>query len=188
MKKKSMVLVLALALLVVGMIGGTLAWLTDTSEAVVNTFTTSDIDISLDETTGDSYKMVPGYTIVKDPQVTVLKGSEECYLFVKLEESQNFDTYLEYTVADGWTALDDSGGIYYRVVKTADMGTAYQVLGNDQVTVKGSVTKGMMNGLNEQTSYPQLKVTAYASQYHKNADAIFTAAEAWANVADPSGN
>lgn len=187
MKKKSMVLVLALALLVVGMIGGTLAWLTDTSEAVVNTFTTSDIDISLDETTGDSYKMVPGYTIDKDPKVTVLEGSEECYLFVKLEKFQNFDAYLEYTVADGWTALDGVDGIYYRVVETADMGTAYHVLANNQVTVKGSVTKDMMNALTEQT-YPQLKVTAYASQYHKNADEIFTAAEAWANVADPSGN
>lgn len=190
MKKKSLALLVAVVLVIGCVIGGTLAWLTDSTEQVKNTFTTSDIDITLAETTGTGYKMVPGYTIAKNPKATVLIGSEECYLFVKLEKSSNFDKYMEYEVADGWTELTSVvgvSGVYYREVKTADMGTGYSVLLNDQVTVKGSVTKEMMNSL-EQNTYPTLTVTAYASQLYKNNTQIFTPAEAWANVSNPAGN
>lgn len=187
MKKKTLALFLALALVLVGIIGGTMAWLTDTTDEVVNTFTDSDIDITLAETTGEDYKMVPGYTISKDPKVTVETGSEKCYLFVKLEESTNFDSFLTYEIADGWTALDGVDNVYYRTVDTADMGTAYSVLEDDQVTVKGEVTKEMMNALTEET-YPTLTVTAYASQFNKNATETFTVNEAWTNISGVSGN
>ena len=149
MNKKGLALVLALTLLVVGVVAGTLAWLTAKSDTVTNTFTTSDIKVELKETTGTEYKMIPGYTISKNPKATVLAGSET--------------------------------NVYYRKVQTADIGTAYSVLKGDQVTVKGEVTKAMMDGLTTET-LPKLTVTAYASQLHKNATTEFTAAEAWANV------
>ena len=186
MKKKGLALVLALALMVVGAVAGTLAWLTAKSDVVTNTFTTSDIKVELKETTGTNYKMIPGYTITKDPKATVLTGSEECYLFVKLEKSENFDTYLEYVIADGWTKLDSvTDTVYYRVVDDTEneIGTAYSVLKDNQVTVKDSVTKGQMNALDvESAAKPTLTITAYASQLHKNATTKFTANEAWANV------
>ena len=190
MKKKILALVLAVVLLVVGVAAGTLAWLTSKSDAVVNTFTTSDIKVELKETTGNEYKMVPGFTISKDPKATVLKGSEECYLFVKLDKSEDFDKYLEYVIADGWTQLtkDDKGNditdlVYYRMVETADIGTAYSVLANDQVTVKGSVTKTDMSAIDNGTvAKPTLTITAFAYQLYKQAGVQFPAAEAWANI------
>ena len=75
MKKKTLALVLALTLLVAGVVGGTLAWLTDQTAEVKNTFTVGDINIGLTETTAD-YKMVPGNTIAKNPTVTVKADSE----------------------------------------------------------------------------------------------------------------
>ena len=92
MKTRSKVLSLVLAgtLIVSAGMFGTLAYLTDTTDEVVNTFTTSGIDIDLTETTGEDYKMVPGFTIAKDPTVMVEANSEDCYLFVKLEKSANF--------------------------------------------------------------------------------------------------
>ena len=205
MKKKTIALVLACILCVAIGIGGTLAWLTATSDDVVNTFTTSDIDITLAETKGgDSkeFKMVPGWTIDKDPKVTVATGSEDCYLFVKLEKSSNFDTFLTYTMADGWKQLKDEdnkdvSGVFYRVIGASEMGTAISVLANDQVTVKETVTKADMNGLTA-TTYPTLTVTAYATQLWKDnnpgtdateaeiAAAQFTAIGAWAKVAPAS--
>lgn len=184
MKKKTLALCLALVLVLVATVGGTLAWLTDTTEEVVNTFTPSDIDITLEETK-DDFKMVPGYTISKDPKVTVLAGSEKCYLFVKLEKSANFDTFLTFTPADGWTQGDTTNGlptnVFYRVIdEDSEIGIPYSVLANDQVTVKGTVTKSDMNGLTEAT-YPTLTVTAYASQLYENATDTFTALEAWQN-------
>lgn len=180
MKKKGLAMVLALVLLAVCAVSGTLAWLTAKSDTVINTFTTSDIKVELKET-NETYKMVPGYDIHKDPKAKVLAGSEECYLFVKLDKSQNFDTFLTYEMAEGWTLVPSETNVYFRKVLTADIGTAYSVLANDQVTVKGEVTKAMMDGLTTET-LPKLTVTAYASQLHKNATTEFTAAEAWANV------
>ena len=123
MKKKTLALFLVLALAFGGVIGGTVAWLTDKSDTVVNTFTDSDIDITLTESTGTEYKMVPGYTISKDPKVTVKADSEKCYLFVKLDKSNNFDSFLTYEIAEGWEQLKDAenkdvNGVYYRVVDT----------------------------------------------------------------------
>ena len=185
MRKKTLALVLALTLVVVGVVSGTLAWLTAKSDVVVNTFTTSDIKVELKETTGTEYKMIPGYTISKDPKATVLAGSEECYLFVKLDKSADFDTYLAYNIADGWTQLDGVDDVYYREVLTANIGTEYSVLANDQVTVKGTVTKELMNALDaEGAAKPTLTITAYASQLHKNATDKFDAATAWANIAN----
>ena len=188
MKKKGLTLVLALTLLVVGVVAGTLAWLTAKSDVVTNTFTTSDIKVELKETTGPEYKMIPGYTITKDPKATVLTGSEECYLFVKLEKSQNFDDFLTYEMDEGWTKLEGvTDTVYYRVVDgtTNQIGTPYSVLKDDQVTVKGSVTKEQMNALDaEGVAKPTLTITAYASQLHKNATETFSASEAWNNIAN----
>ena len=83
MKKKTLALVLALTLLVAGVVGGTLAWLTDRTAEVKNTFTVGDINIGLTETTTD-YKMVPGNTIAKDPTVTVKTGSDASYVRMKV--------------------------------------------------------------------------------------------------------
>lgn len=185
MKKKTLTLLVALVLVVGCIVGGTLAWLTATSKPVVNTFTTSDIDITLTETKGGDkreFKMIPGWTIEKDPKVTVVEGSEDCYLFVKLDKSANFDDYMEYEMADGWTALDSVKGVYYRIVETNDMGTEFSVLKDNQVTVKGDVTKEMME--TAKTTKPTLTVTAYASQLYKNNTETFTAAEAWTNVSE----
>jgi len=68
MNKKPLALLLALTLLVTGVVGGTIAWLTAESDDVVNTFTVGDINISIKETDvdndGDS---APNVT---DPEVT----------------------------------------------------------------------------------------------------------------------
>lgn len=183
MKKKTLLLVTSLALVLVCAIGGTLAWLTADASPVKNTFTTSDIEITLEETTGVEYKMVPGYTIAKDPKASVVSGSEECYLFVQLNKSQNFDTFMTFEMAEGWTAVEGAENVYYRVVMQNEMETDFSVLKNNQVQVKDTVTKDMMNGLTQET-YPTLTVNAYASQYHKNASEVFTPVEAWNVVND----
>lgn len=187
MKKKGLALLVALVLVIGCVIGGTLAWLTAKSDVVTNTFTTSDIKVELKETTGTEYKMIPGYTISKDPKATVLSGSEECYLFVKLEKSQNFDKYMTYEMADGWELVSGETNVYFRKVLTADMGKAYSVLKGDQVTVKDSVTKEQMNALNaDGAEKPTLTITAYASQLHKSATVTFSPSEAWDNAQPPT--
>ena len=129
MKKKTFVLLLALVLIAGAAVGGTLAWLTATTGEVKNTFTTSNIEIELAENAGGTnkeFKMVPGCTITKDPKVTVKANSEDCYLFVKVEKSTNFDAYMEYAIDTGWTALTGVDGVYYIEIDTAaEKGVAF---------------------------------------------------------------
>ncbi len=180
MKKKITVAAVALALVFCFAVGGTLAWLVDRTDPVTNTFTYGDINIALSETPVAEYKMVPGKTIKKDPKVTVEAGSEACWLFVKVEKSDNYGTYLaDPVIADGWTALENVDGVYYREVAATTADTAYQVLQNDQVTVLDTVTKEMMEAIkNNGVAKPTLTFTAYAIQK----EGFATAKAAWTEI------
>ena len=173
MKKKTLALVLALTLFVAGVVGGTLAWLTDQTAEVKNTFTVGDINIGLTETTTD-YKMVPGNTIAKDPTVTVKANSEACWLFVKVTESANLDDFITYAIATGWTELE--AGVYYREVPASAADQTFSVLAGDAVTVKSDVTRAMLE--TAKTDAPTLTFKAYAIQK----DHFATADAAWAEV------
>lgn len=197
---KPMLIAMAVVLLLGCVTGGTLAWLTDKTDAVVNTFTVGNIDITLKESwnhdsngdqENDSWqgKMIPGCTIPKDPIVTVNANSEKCYLFVKVTENigiekYDFDDYISYTIDSGWAAVDATAypGIYYQVVEAAAADQKFHVLVGDKVTVSENVTKTMMDALGSTTTnYPTLTFQAAAVQYFKNSDATdnaFTAAEA----------
>lgn len=176
MKKKILVACLCVALAVLTIAGTTLAYLTATTESVTNTFTVGNIDITLAETKTD-FKMVPGSTIAKDPKVTVKAGSEDCWLFVKVEKSTDLDRFIAYTIDSGWTALSGVNGVYYREVSAAATDTNFSVLAGDQVTVNTTVTKPMMDALTQST-YPTLTFTAYAVQKA----GFDTATAAWAEA------
>ena len=169
MKKKLLVVSLCAIIAIMAIAGSSLAWLKDETGTVVNTFTEGKVDIDLYETKdsnkvmANSYKMIPGNTLAKDPTVEVLAVSEACWLFVKIEKTANFDTFLTYGIADGWTALAGAEGVYYRSVDDTDALQKFAVLANNQVTVKTDVDMGDMNGLSS-ANYPQLKFTAYAVQ------------------------
>ncbi len=177
---KMFLVTFALSLMMFSIIGGSIAWLTMETEPVVNVFTYGDINITLEETTGDTYKMTPGKVLEKDPKITVLAESEDCWLFVKIEESdsEKLSDYIEYAVADGWTPLEQVPGVYFRSVDYSDQDAFFPVLKDDQVKVKDSVTKEMFDRLNEE-NYPKLTFTGYAVQRDANMDAIDSAAEAW---------
>ena len=125
MKKKIAISIVAVALVLCCAIGGTLAWLTDKTDPVTNTFTVGNINIELKETTSD-YKMVPGNTIAKDPKVTVKANSEACYLFVKVTKSGNFDQFLTYAKADGWTQYEGATDVWYRTVPASNANQKFE--------------------------------------------------------------
>lgn len=114
MKKKLLIMSVAMVLVCAFAVGMTIAYLTSTDE-VVNTFTVGNVQIELDEAKVDvygnlvvdsetgspvprikdnSYKLIPGHTYTKDPTVTVLEGSEESYIkmTVTVTKSDVLDT------------------------------------------------------------------------------------------------
>lgn len=89
MKKKS-ILVAAIAVMLVAalVVGGTLAYFTDKTEAQKNTFTVGNVKIDLTETAwnaNESHTLVPGKFYDKNPTITVKEGSQDAYVFLKLD-------------------------------------------------------------------------------------------------------
>lgn len=184
---KPLLVAMAVVLLIGCVAGGTLAWLTSTTDKVTNTFSTSDINITLAETPDVEYKMIPGWTIAKDPEVTVVDGSEDCWLFVKVEKSANFDSYMSYEIAAGWTKMDNvTGGydVYYRKVLSTDTTKSFSVLKDDQVSVLTTVT--MSDMATAKTTQPTLTFQAAAVQLYKSNNLEFTAAEAYGQFEWPT--
>ena len=186
--KKGLILVLAMVMVVCISISATLAYLFVDTTPVENTFEYGDINITLDESKDLDLKMIPGKDITKDPKVTVLKNSEACWLFVMIEKSTNFDNFMEYTVATGWTQGDGTNvpaNVYYREVPAMTANTEFEVLDGNKVHVKEGVLKTALNAFDkdkngelsegEKAALPKLTFTAYAVQK----DNVASAADAW---------
>ena len=181
---KLVVAMLAVTLLIGCAIGGTVAWLTAKTDPVVNTFTYGDIDIELNETkpANREAKIIPGVDIEKNPKVTVKANSEDCWLFVKVEEAGTFvANKVTYSIDDGWTQGDGTNipsDVYYRSVTASNADQPFGVLSGDKIIVSEELTKAEINGLNDAAKTPKLTFTAYAVQK----DDIADAAAAWAKV------
>lgn len=191
MKKKLLITIACLSVILCTLVAGTIAWLTDNTQPIVNEFTPSNIDVELSEGTFNG-KMVPGKDIAKEVTVKV-EYDISCYVFVKVEEAlgawaadgKTFASYFTYEVADGWIELQD--GVYYRVLTSENEQKAVQtfnVLKNNKVTVNNTVTKGDMEKLDaDGAKMPTLTFTAYVCQSEGMADA----AAAW-TAAQPATN
>lgn len=181
---KTFVVMLALVLVIGCAVGGTVAWLVSSTSAVVNTFTYGDINITLGETTGNDYKIIPGVNIDKNPKVTVKKDSEACWLFVKVEEEGTFvANKVTYSIADGWTKGDGTkipANVYYRAVDAVTDDTDFAVLKDNKIYVSEELSKSDIQSISAQ---PKLTFTAYAVQK----DGITDAGTAWTK-ANPTTN
>lgn len=182
---KMFVMMLALVLVFGCAVGGTIAWLTATSATVENTFTYGDINIELTETKpiGQEAKIIPGVNIDKDPKVTVKAGSEACWLFVKVKETDwpefkeaDGTRKISYNIADDWTLVPGETGVYYRTINTMTAAdTDYAILEDNKVTVSENLLKTEVSALATAGTQFKLTFTAYAVQK----DGINDVATAW---------
>ena len=134
--KKVLLLVLCAVLLVGASVAGTVAYLTS-EDTVTNTFTVGKVIISLDEyvinddgtadetqTTKEQEEilLVPGRTIEKHAFITVDPDSEDCWLFVKIENG--LEAAGDLLITADWTAVGGHDGYYmYNDKATAESDT-----------------------------------------------------------------
>lgn len=152
-KKKLMMAGLSAGLVAVVGIGGTLAYLSDKSEVVTNTFTVGtgyipgddenqavkidEIDVTKDDgsrTDHNDYKdLLPGDELTKDPTVYLTGGSVESYVFVKLDGVDALEGItakdedgkeVQAFAVDGW------GETYWTKVREADGSPATRTYGD----------------------------------------------------------
>lgn len=203
MKKKTLTIAIALVLVVALAVGATWAYLTAKTGSVVNTFTAGgavnqgDLELfehvanknndgtyTLAEATtkeGNSYVVMPGVNLPKDPTVNVKAASGAYYLFVEVTKGAKVDgDTLGYTV-DGskWINLNIEGREVYAytadgtnpAILNAPVNNVH-VLTGDTITVSGDAAKiGALTADNAKLSFK-----AYACQAagFENAAAAFT--------------
>lgn len=122
MKKKTLTIAIALVLVVALAVGATYAYLTATTGPVTNTFTagkavaqgdlklyehlakqntdgTYSLDKTADTVTSNTYTVMPGVNLPKDPTVEVTAANGPYYLFVEVTKGAKVDgDTLKYTV------------------------------------------------------------------------------------------
>lgn len=204
--KKAIIAAVCAVMLVVGSVAGTMAYLTSTA-TVTNTFTVGNVAITLDELDVDnstdneerdqanSYKLMPGHTYTKDPTVHVGANSEDCYLFVKVDNQiagiEGATTVANQMAAKGWTAVNGQTGVYVYVGTASGATNPVVVTKNANVpvfenfTISGTVDNTTLAGYTGKT----ITVTAYAIQADgfngKTASEIWTAG--WGNNGTTGG-
>lgn len=189
--RKVLLLVLCAALLVSASVMGTIAYLTD-NDAVVNTFTVGKVQIVLNEKDtdndantddnvtvdgvvrdcGNDYKLYPGKSYEKDPTIFVDANSEDCWLFVKVENGiadieADTNKIAAQLAANGWTLIEGEG-VYARTA-TNKAGDSVKVF--ETFEIAETVDNDTLAKYGEAT----ITVTAYAVQ----AAGFDTAAAAW---------
>lgn len=124
MKKKKTILA-AVILLFMFVIGGAIAYFTDT-DTKTNTFTIGSVDITLTEDGWDALAdtnsndipdaaedMMPGESVTKDPLINNVSTKNPAYVFAKVEvpcttivaPATTSEELFTYTVNSGWTEL-----------------------------------------------------------------------------------
>lgn len=197
MKKKIVTLCAALALCATAIIGGTLAYFTDTKTAE-NTFAVGKVAITLDEAqvnemgekvdetrvTGNEYKLIPGHTYKKDPTIHVANDSEKSYLFVKVENgikayetTDETKTIAAQMKANDWELLDGVDNVYY--LEGTDGKPAVVSAGAEKIIFGNFIIDGDVTEIKAEDAKP-ITITAYAVQADgfadKSASEIWTAA------------
>ncbi|MCC8168465.1 MAG: hypothetical protein LIO37_03900 [Clostridiales bacterium] len=155
----------------------TLAWLSATTDPVINYFAGGSIALTLDEAPVDAdgqeidgnrvqenhYKYMAGAKLDKDPTVTVLVGSEECYVYVCVDNELPDDFFSIDIDTDAWIEVETSdSSTIYRYVRTVDASEEDVVLAPvfTTVTVSAELTSEDIAELGTKT----LAVTAFAIQ------------------------
>ena len=123
--KKTKTIIAAVVLLLVFVVGGAIAYFTDT-DTKTNTFTIGTVDITLTETGWDALadtddndipdvaeNMLPGQSVTKDPVINNVSTKNAAYVFAKVEvpcttidaPATSSEELFTYTVNAGWTEL-----------------------------------------------------------------------------------
>lgn len=151
--KKQIIAGLAAAMVCVGAVGGTFAYLTQQTGPVTNTFTVgNNVKISLDESTvtqlgvvdGDArtnsniYKLMPDHEYVKDPTVHIPADSESCYVFIHVDngiedieapagtimaDNEEYVTIADQITNNSWIAVPGKDDYYYKKNAVTPAGT-----------------------------------------------------------------
>lgn len=186
-KKKLLTAIMSLSLVAVVGIGGTLAYLSDKTELVTNTFAVgsgyveqgivldeSDVQFNKTERTeivntqnrkqGNEYPdLLPGDERTKDPTVWMSVGSVESYVFINIEGAdilaEDGVTINDFNDGGEWVKVDNRQGIdgIYRYKEIVDVRTVEGKKEGDLVAVDQLFSKVTFSGDTTNEEFAEVK-------------------------------
>lgn len=209
---KVVTLILAVVLVIGASVAGTLAWLTAKTTTVTNTFTSAELfdnpnenftlwehqagdtnddgvyTLNSTKVQGNSYDILPGVNIPKDPTVEVVNLKEHAYLYIKVTGLPMAEGLTAAVNPENWDALGDAyPGVYVFRGSYAleEYPVNYVIPAKDDAMVTFTATILTGNQIVVADSYSgtsddiTLSFDAYMVQATGNGD---SAAAAWANT------
>jgi len=172
MNKKKTIIAAAI-LLMIFVVGGTIAYFTDT-DTKTNTFTIGNVDITLTEAGWDDLPdtnnndipdaaedMLPGESVTKDPLINNVSTKNPAYVFAKVEvpcttivaPAVTSEELFTYTVNAGWTELTTaqvactSGGTATHVYYYGTNGTLTELAKASSASTPTSTTNPVFSSI-----------------------------------------
>lgn len=210
-KKKVFLMIVAMMLVCVISVAGTLAYLSQTTTAVTNTFSgqvglvnnfkllESEVTMSTAEATYGNYVavsptnkvttnnysgLVPGATLLKDPAITFEKPSVPAYLYLGVDENGFAGVINTYALENHWLATDITYGEYTIYVYAKDGKTASLVTAAE-TTGLGIIVDDQLTVSNgyvaKDNEQISLNFTAYMGQASAATDANAVFNAIWTN-------
>lgn len=133
--------------------------------------------------TENDYKLQPGHTYVKDPTIHVADDSDNCYLFVKVENGiaaieDSTNNIAAQMAAKGWKALGEGYSNIYVYVGTAEGATnPLAVSAGADVVVFEQFKVG--DNVSDVSSYKNAKITVTAYGVQTDGFTDKTATQIW---------
>ena len=168
MKRKVLALTLCVAMLAIAIVGGSLAYFSDSAEKT-NTFTVGNVSIVLNEPNWDqtgaaeASDVYPGEALAKDPTVTN-DGKNPCFVRISVTNLDQFAAdfngaqiiyrtdYVDNALGTNWVKGNDGYFYYSKVLNPGDTTDALF----DQIVIPKELTND--------TATEDIVVTAYAVQ------------------------
>lgn len=129
-----------------------------------------------DRVQANEYELIPGADYFKDPKVTVLIGSEPCYVYVKVTETNNDDDTIIFTInTDNWKLVSGYTDLYRYNTKLDAASEAKQtesVIKDSQISIREDLTKDVMHPTTGTYAKPQLDFVAAAVQSENISQAV----------------
>ena len=197
-------MILLVAVVLIGCaVGGTIAYFTDTTDAVTNTFVVGKLfanpeedftlwehtiedqntdgvyELTATEGIGNAYTVLPGVNLPKDPTVDIVKLELNAYLYIKVEGT--LPTGMTYEISSDWEALQGYSGVW---VYKGSRATSNVISASPDAkqTFTVNILKDnqivVADDFTTTATIPNLVFTAYAVQ----APGFESAADAWSKT------
>jgi len=127
-----------------------------------NALSEGRLHISFSASSGESIGLIPGNVASKDNALTLSAGDDGCYIFLMLNKSGDFDSFMEYSLESCWQGIKGFKNVYFLEAAPSDAEQRFGIFEDGEVCVSKEITKENISLIANTGNYPALTISAVA--------------------------